>query len=162
MAILRQSAASPKRHHEQDPRHQRHAGHLRRGCESFAFVVETFERVRKLYRFRRIEMPVFEKTEAFSRAIGETTDVVSKEMYSFEDRAAIPRPCAEFTAGIARAFPTNGWQQHAPEGSATHGPLFRERRRRAGIASSTSWTRKSSARANLRRMWNCWRWPTNC
>ena len=50
-------------------------------AEAFAFVVETFERVRKLYRFRRVEMPVFEKTEVFSRAIGETTDVVSKEMY---------------------------------------------------------------------------------
>ena len=46
-------------------------------AEAFAFVVETFERVRKLYRFRRVEMPVFEKTEVFSRAIGETTDVVS-------------------------------------------------------------------------------------
>ena len=39
-------------------------------AEAFAFVVETFERVRKLYRFRRVEMPVFEKTEVFSRAIG--------------------------------------------------------------------------------------------
>ena len=79
------------------------------------FVVETFERVRKLYRFRRVEMPVFEKTEVFSRAIGETTDVVSKEMYSFEDRGGDSltlRP--EFTAGIARAYLTNGWQQHAP------------------------------------------------
>ena len=55
-------------------------------AEAFAHVVETFERVRKLYRFRRVEMPVFEKTEVFSRSIGETTDVVSKEMYSFEDR----------------------------------------------------------------------------
>ena len=49
-------------------------------------MVETFERVRKLYRFRRVEMPVFEKTEVFARSLGETTDVVSKEMYSFEDR----------------------------------------------------------------------------
>ena len=42
-------------------------------AEAFQHVVETFERVRKLYRFRRIEMPVFEKTEVFSRSIGETT-----------------------------------------------------------------------------------------
>ena len=45
-------------------------------AEAFAFVVETFERVRELYRFRRVEMPVFEKTEVFSRAIGETMIVV--------------------------------------------------------------------------------------
>ncbi len=102
-------------------------------AEAFAFVVETFERVRRLYRFRRVEMPVFEKTEVFSRAIGETTDVVSKEMYSFLDRgdeSLTLRP--EFTAGIARAFLTNGWQQHAPLKLATHGPLFRYERPQKG------------------------------
>ena len=102
-------------------------------AEAFAFVVETFERVRKLYRFRRVEMPVFEKTEVFSRAIGETTDVVSKEMYSFEDRGGESltlRP--EFTAGIARAYLSNGWQQHAPLKVATHGPLFRYERPQKG------------------------------
>ena len=102
-------------------------------AEAFAFVVETFERVRKLYRFRRIEMPVFEKTEVFSRSIGETTDVVSKEMYSFDDRGGESltlRP--EFTAGIARAYITTGWQQHAPLKVATHGPLFRYERPQKG------------------------------
>jgi histidyl-tRNA synthetase len=102
-------------------------------AEAFAHVVETFERVRKLYRFRRIEMPVFERTEVFSRSIGETTDVVSKEMYSFEDRGGESltlRP--EFTAGIARAYLTNGWQQHAPLKVATHGPLFRYERPQKG------------------------------
>ncbi len=102
-------------------------------AEAFAHVVETFERVRKLYRFRRIEMPVFEKTEVFSRSLGETTDVVSKEMYSFEDRGGESltlRP--EFTAGIARAFLTDGWQQHAPLKVATHGPLFRYERPQKG------------------------------
>ncbi len=102
-------------------------------AEAFAHVVETFERVRKLYRFLRVEMPVFEKTEVFSRSIGETTDVVSKEMYSFEDRGGDSltlRP--EFTAGIARAFLTNGWQQHAPLKVATHGPLFRYERPQKG------------------------------
>ena len=102
-------------------------------AEAFAFVVETFERVRKLYRFRRVEMPVFEKTEVFARSIGETTDIVSKEMYSFEDRGGDSltlRP--EFTAGIARAFLTNGWQQHAPVKLATHGPIFRYERPQKG------------------------------
>ncbi|MDP3908259.1 histidine--tRNA ligase [Novosphingobium sp.] len=102
-------------------------------AEAFAHVVETFERVRKLYRFRRAEMPVFEKTEVFSRSIGETTDVVSKEMYSFKDRgdeSLTLRP--EFTAGIARAYLTNGWQQFAPLKVATHGPLFRYERPQKG------------------------------
>ena len=102
-------------------------------AEAFAFVVETFERVRKLYRFRRVEMPVFERTEVFARSIGETTDIVSKEMYSFEDRGGESltlRP--EFTAGIARAYITNGWQQHAPLKVATHGPLFRYERPQKG------------------------------
>ena len=102
-------------------------------AEAFARVVETFERVRKLYRFVRCEMPVFEKTTVFSRSLGETTDVVSKEMYSFEDRGGESltlRP--EFTAGIARAFITNGWQQHAPLKLATHGPLFRYERPQKG------------------------------
>jgi len=102
-------------------------------AEAFAFVVETFEHVRKLCRFRRVEMPVFEKTEVFSRAIGETTDVVSKEMYSFDDRGGESltlRP--EFTAGIARAYLSNGWQQHAPLKVATHGPLFRYERPQKG------------------------------
>ncbi len=102
-------------------------------AEAFAFVVETFERVRKLYRFRRAEMPVFEKTTVFSRSLGETTDVVSKEMYSFLDRgdeSLTLRP--EFTAGLARAYLTNGWQQHAPVKVATHGPLFRYERPQKG------------------------------
>jgi histidyl-tRNA synthetase len=102
-------------------------------AEAFAFVVETFERVRRLYRFRRVEMPVFEKTEVFARSLGETTDVVSKEMYSFDDRGGESltlRP--EFTAGIARAFLSNGWQQDAPLKVATHGPLFRYERPQKG------------------------------
>lgn len=102
-------------------------------AEAFAHVVESFERIRKLYRFRRVEMPVFEKTEVFSRSIGETTDVVSKEMYSFEDRGGDSltlRP--EFTAGICRAYLSNGWQQYAPVKLATHGPLFRYERPQKG------------------------------
>ncbi len=102
-------------------------------AEAFAHVVETFERVRKLYRFRRVEMPVFERTAVFSRSLGETTDVVAKEMYSFEDRSGDSltlRP--EFTAGIARAYLTDGWQQYAPLKVATHGPTFRYERPQKG------------------------------
>ena len=102
-------------------------------AEAFTRVVEAFERLRRLYRFRRVEMPVFEKTAVFSRSLGETTDVVSKEMYSFDDRGGESltlRP--EFTAGIARAYLTDGWQQYAPVKVATHGPLFRYERPQKG------------------------------
>ncbi|RED17295.1 histidine--tRNA ligase [Parasphingopyxis lamellibrachiae] len=102
-------------------------------AERFAHVVDTFDRVRRLYGFGRVEVPVFEATSVFARSLGETTDVVSKEMYTFEDRGGDSltlRP--EFTAGIARAYLTNGWQQHAPLKVATHGPLFRYERPQKG------------------------------
>ncbi len=101
--------------------------------ERFGHVVETFDRVRRLYNFKRAELPVFEATGVFARSLGESTDVVSKEMYSFEDRSGDSltlRP--EFTAGIARAYLTNGWQQHAPLKLAAHGPLFRYERPQKG------------------------------
>ena len=99
----------------------------------FSQVVDTFDRVRKLYAFQRVEVPVFEATAVFARSLGETTDVVSKEMYTFEDRGGDSltlRP--EFTAGIARAYLTEGWQQYAPLKVATHGPLFRYERPQKG------------------------------
>jgi histidyl-tRNA synthetase len=69
----------------------------------------------------------------FARSLGESTDVVSKEMYTFEDRGGDSitlRP--EFTAGISRAYITEGWQQYAPLKVATHGPLFRYERPQKG------------------------------
>ncbi|WP_187335621.1 histidine--tRNA ligase [Novosphingopyxis iocasae] len=101
--------------------------------ERFAHVVSVFDRVRRLYGFKGVQMPVIEPTAVFARSLGETTDVVSKEMYSFEDRGGDSitlRP--EFTAGIARAFISNGWQQHVPLKLAAHGPLFRYERPQKG------------------------------
>ena len=99
----------------------------------FDHVVDTFNRVRKLYGFRRVDVPIFEFTSVFARSLGETTDVVSKEMYSFADKGGESltlRP--EFTAGIARAYISNGWQQFAPMKLAAHGPLFRYERPQKG------------------------------
>ncbi len=98
-----------------------------------AAVVGAFDRVRRLYGFKRVEVPVLEQTSVFARTIGETTDVVSKEMYSFEDRGGeliTLRP--EFTAGICRAYLSEGWQQFAPLKVATHGPAFRYERPQKG------------------------------
>ncbi|HEY0112587.1 MAG TPA: histidine--tRNA ligase [Allosphingosinicella sp.] len=99
----------------------------------FDTVVAAFDRVRRLYGFQRVEMPLFESTSVFARSIGETTDIVSKEMYSFEDRGGDSltlRP--EFTAGICRAYLSEGWQQHAPVKVATWGAAFRYERPQKG------------------------------
>ncbi|MBB5684252.1 histidine--tRNA ligase [Sphingobium boeckii] len=99
----------------------------------FARVLEAFEKVRRLYCFQRVDIPVFESTAVFARSLGETTDVVSKEMYTFEDRGGDSitlRP--EFTAGIARAYLTEGWRQYTPLKLATSGPVFRYERPQKG------------------------------
>ena len=102
-------------------------------AERFQAVVAAFDRVRRLYGFQRIEVPVFEATQVFVRTVGEATDIVGKEIYSFEDRGGESltlRP--EFTAGICRAFISEGWQQHSPMKVATDGPLFRYERPQKG------------------------------
>ncbi|WP_422055715.1 histidine--tRNA ligase [Sphingomonas sp.] len=99
----------------------------------FARVVEAFEHVRRLYCFQQVQVPVFESTGVFARSMGETSDVVSKEMYTFPDRGdelLTLRP--EFTAGICRAYITEGWQQYAPLKLTTHGPVFRYERPQKG------------------------------
>jgi histidyl-tRNA synthetase len=102
-------------------------------ADRLATVVAAFDRVRRLYGFKRVEVPTIEQTSVFARTIGETTDVVSKEMYSFEDRGGESitlRP--EFTAGICRAYLSEGWQQYAPLKVATHGSAFRYERPQKG------------------------------
>jgi len=102
-------------------------------ADRLAKVVETFDRVRRLYGFKRVEVPTIEHTGVFARTIGETTDVVSKEMYTFEDRGGESitlRP--EFTAGICRAYLSEGWQQFAPLKVATHCSAFRYERPQKG------------------------------
>src|SRR3954465_15252454 len=98
-----------------------------------AAVVAAFDRVRRLFGFKRVEVPTIEQTQVFARSIGETTDIVSKEMYSFEDRGGESltlRP--EFTAGICRAYLSEGWQRRAPVNIATPGPAFRYERPQKG------------------------------
>jgi histidyl-tRNA synthetase len=102
-------------------------------ADRLAAVVAAFDRVRRLYGFKRVEVPTIEQTGVFARTIGETTDVVSKEMYSFEDRGGESitlRP--EFTAGICRAYLSEGWQQFAPLKVAASGSAFRYERPQKG------------------------------
>lgn len=83
--------------------------------------------------FKEMTPPVFEFTDVFARTLGETSDVVTKEMYTFEDRGGDSitlRP--EFTAGIARAFMSNGLAQDAPLKFFARGPVFRHERPQKG------------------------------
>lgn len=98
-----------------------------------AAVVETFRRVAGTYGFEEISTPIFEFTEVFKRPLGEASDVVSKEMYTFEDRGGEEvtlRP--EFTAGVCRAFISNGMQQSLPCRLMSNGPAFRYERPQKG------------------------------
>jgi histidyl-tRNA synthetase len=102
-------------------------------ADRFHAVIAAFDRVRRLFGFKRVEVPIIEHTPVFARTMGETTDVVSKEMYSFEDRSGDSitlRP--ELTAGICRAYLSEGWQQHAPLKVASWGPAFRYERPQKG------------------------------
>lgn len=96
-------------------------------------VVETARRVTALYGFSEWQTPIFEDTRVFSRTLGETSDVVTKEMYTFEDRGGDSitlRP--EGTAGICRALITNGLTQTLPQKIFYTGPMFRYERPQKG------------------------------
>jgi len=86
-----------------------------------------------LYGFAEIATPIFEFTEVFSRPIGEHTDIVSKEMYTFTDRGGEEvtlRP--ENTAGVVRAVLSNGLTQSTPLKFFYSGPMFRYERPQKG------------------------------
>ncbi len=63
-------------------------------ADRFHAVIAAFDRVRRLYGFKRVEVPVLEPTAVFARTMGETTDVVSKEMYSTASRRGRARESA--------------------------------------------------------------------
>ena len=96
-------------------------------------VVETALAVAGRYGFNEIETPIFEFSEVFIHTLGETSDVVSKEMYSFTDRGnenITLRP--EGTAGVARAFISGGFSQDLPIKLFYQGPMFRYERPQKG------------------------------
>jgi histidyl-tRNA synthetase len=96
-------------------------------------VVETARRVAARYGFDEWITPIFEDTRVFSRTLGETSDVVTKEMYTFDDRGGDSitlRP--EATAGVCRALVTNGLTQSLPCKVFVAGPMFRYERPQKG------------------------------
>lgn len=86
-----------------------------------------------LYGYDEIATPIFEFTDVFSRTLGDTSDIVTKEMYTFETKggeSVTLRP--EGTAGVARAFISNGLAQHVPLKLFYAGPMFRHERPQKG------------------------------
>ena len=97
-------------------------------------VERTVRRVMHDFHYREIRTPVFEQTALFSRSIGELTDIVSKEMYTFTDRSSDSitlRP--EGTASTLRAYIQNNLGEASPLTKVYYiGPMFRQERPQAG------------------------------
>jgi histidyl-tRNA synthetase len=97
------------------------------------YIVDSIMQIAGRYGFGEIATPIFEFSDVFHRTLGDASDVVSKETYSFEDRGGESltlRP--EFTASVVRAFLSNGLQQNLPCRFAYHGPAFRYERPQKG------------------------------
>ncbi len=96
-------------------------------------VTDTARAIAERYGYHEIATPIFEFTEVFARPIGETSDIVTKEMYTFADRGGEEvtlRP--EYTAGIIRAVISNGLTQALPLRFFASGPMFRYERPQKG------------------------------
>lgn len=102
-------------------------------ARKFRHIVNVALSLADNYGFEQLETPIFEFTDVFKRTLGDTTDIVTKEMYTFDDKGGDSitlRP--EGTAGIARAFISNGLSQKLPLKLLYHGPMFRYERPQKG------------------------------
>lgn len=96
-------------------------------------VIDTSAAVSSLYGYEFMSTPIFEFTQVFKRTLGDTSDVVTKEMYTFTDKGGDEitlRP--ENTAGVCRAYMSNGLAQNAPVRYFYGGPMFRYERPQKG------------------------------
>ena len=93
---------------------------------TWRYLESTVQSIVESYGYREIRLPLLEHTELFKRSIGEVTDIVEKEMYTFPDRngeSLTLRP--EATAGMVRAGMTNGLLHNQKQKLWTSGPMFR-------------------------------------
>jgi histidyl-tRNA synthetase len=96
-------------------------------------VVKTAQQISALYGFSEIKTPIFEFSQVFGRTLGDASDIVSKEMYTFTDKGGeILSLRPEGTAGIMRAYLSEGLAQHQPVKFFYEGPMFRYERPQKG------------------------------
>jgi len=104
--------------------------------ESWQFIEENAREVFRLYNFSEIRVPLVERTELFSRSLGETTDIVEKEMYTFADqdsKGSLLTLRPEGTAGVVRAYVEAELHQVEPVRKLFYlGPMFRRERPQKG------------------------------
>ncbi|MGE8206127.1 histidine--tRNA ligase [Heyndrickxia sp. NPDC080065] len=103
--------------------------------EKWHFIEETAKKICRNYQYKEIRTPIFEHTELFQKGVGDTTDIVQKEMYTFDDRGGrnlTLRP--EGTAAVVRSFTENKMFGYAnqPVKLYYNGPMFRYERPQAG------------------------------
>lgn len=99
----------------------------------YRLVMETAYEIAARYGYQEHSTPIFEFTDVFARTLGDTSDIVTKEMYTFADRngeSLTLRP--EYTAGICRMFISNGMTQQLPLKVFCRGPMFRYERPQKG------------------------------
>ena len=99
--------------------------------DKYNFIIDKFYKISAQFNFQSIQTPIIEHQELFSRSVGENTDIVSKEMYSFIDKgktAICLRP--EATSSLARFAASN--YQSGQMKLSTHGPMFRRERPQKG------------------------------
>ena len=102
-------------------------------ARAFRRVADTARTVAGRYGYHEMATPIFEFSEVFKRTLGDTSDIVTKEMYTFTDRSGAEvtlRP--EGTAGVARAVISGGLAQHMPLKYFYAGPMFRYERPQKG------------------------------
>lgn len=102
-------------------------------CAKHRWVQETAISIAELYGFRPMSTPIFEFSEVFKRTLGDESDIVTKEMYSFQDKGGdwiTLRP--EGTASVARAFISEGLAHQTPFKVVYAGPMFRYERPQKG------------------------------
>lgn len=102
-------------------------------CRKLRHIEKTALEISRLYGFEEIETPIVESAAVFLRSLGDTSDIVSKQMYMFKDLGGddiVLRP--EGTAGVARAFISEGLSQNLPLKLLYRGPMFRYERPQRG------------------------------
>ena len=107
--------------------------HLPEDMYKYNNIITKAEKISALYGFKPMATPIFEFSNVFKKTLGESSDIVTKEMYTFKDKGdeeITLRP--EGTAGIVRAIISNGLSQEMPFKSFYHGPMFRYERPQKG------------------------------